>query len=195
MKTKWLYITLIFALTMGVLALWDAPTQDITSEHKSIQSVSLPPYAIIADAHTQHFDQKGELSYQFVAKTLRHFRLNLSKISEGDYATLDSPQLTLYTQDGPWFITAETGKATENGAILTLWNNVRIWQNDNVTQQITELTTDKLIIEPLKKVVRTMSRVEITSPQGQLESIGMNINLLSKRIKLHSQVRGYHEPI
>lgn len=180
---------------MVTVFFWESPPQILTPKHKATEDKALIPYAIIIDAHTQHFDDKGVLSYQFTSQKLQHFRVNLSEISPGDYTTLDAPKLTLYTQDGPWFITAELGKATDNGNTLTLWNNVQIWQSNDGNKQTTELKTDQLIIEPLNKTVKTASKVNITSAQGQLESIGMNINLNTKRIELLNKVRGHHEPI
>lgn len=195
MKNNWFYISLICGLCLAVLYFWESPSQILKSWKISSTTDTHTPYSIISKAKTQHFDKGGKLSYEFFTETLKHFRLDLSKISEDDYTALESPKLTLYTNDGPWYVTALEGKATDNGNILTLWKNVKIWQNAEQNDQQIELLTDELVIEPVRKRIHTGSQVIIRSVQGQLEARGMEVNLLTRKIKLLNQVKGRHEPI
>lgn len=193
MKHNWVYISLAAALVVAAILLWDAPPQMLIPFGDK-QDPAQFPYAVIEDARSRHFDSEGKLSYEFVAKTLRHFRLDLSKVSEGDFTSLDAPQLTLYTGDAPWYVTADNGELSERGTLLTLWPNVRIWQEEN-PDEVTELTTTRLEIRPQQKVISTAEEVSITSPLGKVEAKGMTVDLDNKRIQLLNRVRGYHEPI
>ncbi len=194
MKNNWFYIAVIIALVAATVVLWETPPQELIPLLDNEAEPELIPYAVIENAHSRHYDQEGALSYEFLAGVLNHYRLDMSTISEGDFTSMEAPQLTLFAEGNTWYITADKGKVTEFGAVLTLWENVRIWQpdldNDNV-----ELTTQKLEIRPRDKTVRTDQPVRISSGQGTLEAVGMTVNLNSETIHLLQRVRGYHEPI
>lgn len=192
-RHNWVYISLAAALVVAAILLWDAPPQMLIPFGDK-QDPAEFPYAVIEDARSRHFDSEGKLSYEFVANTLRHFRLDLSKVSEGDFTSLEAPQLTLYTDDAPWYVTADNGELSERGTLLTLWPNVRIWQEDNPSE-VTELTTTRLEIRPQQKMISTAEEVSITSPMGKVEARGMTVDLDNQRIQLLNRVRGYHEPI
>lgn len=193
MKHNWIYISLVATLVISVVVLWETPPRILIPFGAEGEGARFP-YAVIENAHSKHFDPDGNLSYEFVASTLRHFRLDLSRVSEGDYTSLESPKLTLYTDGQPWYVTADHGELGERGTLLTLWPNVRIWQEENAGQ-ITELMTTRLEIRPGEKVVSTDAEVKISSPQGRLDALGMRVDLENKRIELLNRVRGYHEPI
>lgn len=193
MKHNWIYISLAAALVVAVILLWDAPPQMLIPFGDK-QDPAQFPYAVIEDARSRHFDSEGKLSYEFVTNTLRHFRLDLSRVSEGDFTSLESPRLTLYTDETPWYVTADHGKLTERGTRLTLWPNVRIWQEESANN-VTELTTSRLEIRPQLKEVSTTAEVTITSTTGKIEAQGMTVDLKNQRIQLLNRVRGYHEPI
>lgn len=194
MKHNWLYISLIVALTVVIILVWETPTKLLIPFGQEAERDKLFPYAVMDNPHSKHFDPDGHLSYEFVAATLRHFRLDLSQVSPGDFTSLETPQLTLHTDTTPWYATADQGELSERGTTLTLWPNVRIWQGEN-PDEITELTTTRLEIRPREKIVRTDAEVLITSPEGRVEAQGMTVDLAKKRIQLLSRVRGYHEPI
>lgn len=193
MKNNWLYIVLILGLLSLAVMLWDSSPEKLIFPDEPVPP-ALTPYAIIDGAHSRHYGAQGELSYEFVAQTLRHFRIDLSHISPDDYTTMSQPQLTLYTDELPWFVTAERGRIADQGDTLTLWQSVRIWQ-ELEDGQMTELTTDRLVIQPKDKQVHTQSEVTIRSAQGRINAEGMTVDLNTKTIQLLSKVRGYHEPI
>jgi lipopolysaccharide export system protein LptC len=194
MKHNWLYLTLVIALIAVVVAVWEAPPKLLIPFGEQAARDRLFPYAVIDQAHSRHFDPDGHLSYEFVANTLRHFRLDLTRVSEGDFTSLEAPQLTLHTEDVPWYATADSGELSEHGTLLTLWPNVRIWQKDEA-EQVTELTTSRLEIRPRDKTISTDAEVLISSAQGRLEAQGLKVDLVNKRIHLLNRVRGQHEPI
>jgi lipopolysaccharide export system protein LptC len=193
MKNNWLVISVIVVLTLATLYFWDSPPKMLLPGPLFDESKRFP-YAIINDAHSQHFDDNGQLSYEFVAITLKHFRRDFGVFRKDDYTELEAPALTLFTEDQPWYITAEMGKLTEKGELLVLTDKVRIWQQ-NQPEGVTELTTNTLEIQLTKKQVKTADDVQIRLPQGQFEARGMIIDLATKNIQLLERVRGIHEPI
>ncbi len=194
MKHNWLYISLVVALIVAVITVWETPPKLLIPFGDEASRDQLFPYAVIEEARSQHFDPEGRLSYEFVATTLRHFRLDLARVSEGDFTSLEAPQLTFHAGDSPWFATADQGELSERGTLLKLWPNVRIWQADDPAG-VTELTTSNLEIRPREKVISTKADVVITTAQGKIEAKGMTVDLTNKRIQLLNRVRGYHEPI
>jgi lipopolysaccharide export system protein LptC len=194
MKYNWLYLSLVVALIALVLAVWETPPKLLIPFSEPTQRDKLFPYAVIEEAQSSHFDPDGHLSYEFVAATLRHFRLDLAQVSDGDFTGLETPRLTLHTRETPWYATADLGELSEGGTLLTLWPNVRIWQEE-AAGQITELTTTRLEIRPRDKFISSDEEVVITSPQGRIEAQGIKVDLANKRIHLLNQVRGYHEPV
>lgn len=194
MKNNWFYISLIIALAVATILFWDSPPRILLPNNSPVDETQLFPYAVIDQAHSKHFDADGRLSYEFSATTLKHFRLDLTRIGEGDFTTLDAPLLTLYADGNAWFISAEMGRVTEQGTLLKLLRNVRVWQEKD-DGQLLELTTEELFIYPVAKLIKTDAVVKIQSHQGALEATGMVVNLANKHIQLLHKVRGYHEPI
>lgn len=194
MKYNWLYVAIAAALVGLALLLWETPPQALLPDRGEDDEGQPLPYAIIENAHSRHFDNSGQLSYEFVARTLYYFRHDLTQVSEEDFTTLDEPQLTLFTGDKRWYVTADRGRLSDSGRVLTLWDNVRVWRPEDGGGEI-NLNTSKLVVLPQAKLVNTDAPVRIESPQGALEAIGMSVDLNSQKIELKQSVRGYHEPI
>jgi len=194
MKHNWFYLSLVVALIAAVVVVWETPPKLLLPFGEALEKDKLFPYAVIEDARSKHFDPDGGLSYEFDAATLRHFRLDLTRVSDGDFTSLQTPQLTLHTRETPWYATADSGELSERGTLLTLWPNVRIWQETG-PDLVTELTTSRLEIRPRDKTISTDAEVIISSPQGRIEAQGIKVDLANKRIHLLNRVRGYHEPV
>lgn len=192
MKNNWLYIGVILVLVAATVMLWETPPQDLlplgTDEEKPVAFA----YATLEDAHTQRFDENGELSYEFNAKTIYHYRLSVDDSAPGDYTELVEPQLTLLSKGKKWLVSAERGILEQQGEILTLHRNVRILRPDPNEEDI-ELSTDQLEVYPQQKTAKTDHKVLIQSPNGAIEGVGMNIDLSTQNIQLLSQVTGHYE--
>jgi LPS export ABC transporter protein LptC len=193
LRNNSVYALLVIALILGVILLWETPNKLLTP-FDELAPQNQFPYAVVEQAHTQHFDEQGKLSYEFDAKSLKHFRINLKHISAEDYTQLDAPEFTLQAEAAPWYATANNGTLTQKGELLTLWPNVRIWQT-NKEGEIIELNTERLEIQPREKIIRTDALVQIISPQGRIQAKGIQVDLTEQRIQLLNQVEGYHEPI
>lgn len=194
MKNNWAYIALAVALVVVTVFIWDSPPTLLLPDIEPLDESDLIPYAVMDEAHSKHFGVDGALSYEFSAVTLKHFRLDLGKISTGDFTTLEQPLLTLYTENDAWYVSAKLARVTEQGSLLKLWQDVRVWQEQDDGQTL-ELTTDEILIYPTEKLVKTDSAVNIQSPMGSLNAIGMVVDLDKKNIKLLNNVHGSHDPI
>lgn len=194
MKNNWFYIALVVGLAAAVLFMWDKPPSMLLPQPDIFDESKLIPYAVIDQAQSRHFNEDGQLSYQFSTSTLKHFRLDLGEISSRDFTTLDNPVLTLYANDEVWYVSSHQGRVTEQGEVLKLSQKVRVWQ-EKTGDDILELNTEELLIYPNKKMIQTDQLVTIRSSQGAIEARGMVVDLEDKHIQLMSKVRGKHDPI
>ena len=193
---NWLYIALICGITATIALLWGARPELLDSLTKLVSPFERFPYAVLHDAKTSHFNEDGSLSYEFDAVTLKHFRADTQKSSDEDYMLITAPKLTLYGDPKPWHVTAKQGKVMQQGGKLTLWDDVRVWQAPNTnSNSTTELITDNLNIYPELKRIETDAHVHVISPSGTVDADGLEIDMLTQRIKLLANVRGHHEPI
>lgn len=192
-KQNSLSIILVAGLVALALALWDTDPSSLIPKAFDTQTEHFP-YAKLQDARTQHFDQSGQLSYEFFSREMLHYRKNANLTQEDDFTTMTQPELTLYTEGQPWRVLAKNGRITEFGAKLTLSGEVTIWQTQD-NGDTTKLITERLVLYPQSKRIDTEQAVEIRSPLGTMTAIGMEVNLETRNIKLLEQVRGHYEPI
>ena len=107
---------------------------------------------------------------------------------------MHKPVFTILANDQPWRIAADQGKLHDSGETLTLWDNVQIWQHGN-EGETNRLTTSELTVKPNEKMIMTDVDVKISGPRGEIEAVGMVVDLEQQKIRLLSDVRGFHEPI
>lgn len=151
-------------------------------------------YALLRTTQSKHFNQKGELAYSYKAASMEYFRADISQTSERDYSLVQAPELTFFGDGLPWFIHAKEGKITDQGDTLQVWGEVRVWQVNAAGQQ-TLLTTQSLTIKPRQQEISTADPVAITSPTGSMGAEGLTVNLDTHILKLHSKVKGTHDPV
>jgi lipopolysaccharide export system protein LptC len=182
-----------------VVLLWDTRPGLLNPLSGLVSPFERFPYAVLHDAHTSHFGEDGGLSYEFDAVTLKHFRADTQNSSREDYVLITAPKLTLYGEPYPWYVTAKQGKVTHQGEKLMLWDDVRVWQSTTIpgdsSPNTTELRTETIDIFPTQKLITTDAKVLIEGPNGAMEAEGLEVNMITQRIKLFNNVRGRHEPI
>ncbi|HEY7774815.1 MAG TPA: LPS export ABC transporter periplasmic protein LptC [Marinagarivorans sp.] len=193
---NWFYISLISVITMGVVLLWDTRPELLNPLSKTESPFERFPYAVLHDAQTSHFNEDGELSYEFDAVTLKHFRADTQNTSDQDYMLITAPKLTLYGEPEPWFVTAKQGKVMAHGEKLILWDDVEVWQTrSGDIDATTKLSTQSIDIYPNLKRIITDAHVHIEGPNGTINADGLEVDMVTQRIKLLANVRGQHEPI
>ena len=200
MNKNTLYQVLAVLLVGGILYYMES-SQNILGTPETLEKESDElPYAVAGNTATQHYSDNGNLDYTFKAKQLKYFNgvdnvaeLDSSEAQQGgEYTLLEEPKFVIYLPDRSWRIESHTGIITEQGNIITLEGNVRIWRNDK-DKSNTELTTESLTIMPHEKFAETDEPVKISSIRGVLTAVGMRVNFSDKKIKLLSRVKARHE--
>lgn len=188
-------IILLLALGFGITVIWWSQGSSTSLLPRLISSVEQPnSYALLQSTQSNHYNQEGKLVYAYKAASMEYFRADISQTSERDYSLVKQPQLTFFGEAAPWFIDAKEGKITDQGDTLEVWGQVRVWQ-ETAPGQSTVLTTDSLTIKPRSQEITTADAVAITSPNGSMAAQGLTVNLDTQILKLHSRVKGTHDPI
>lgn len=151
-------------------------------------------YAQLRATRSKHYNPQGKLAYSYKAASMEYFRADITQASERDYSLVQAPELTFFGEGLPWFIHAKEGKITDQGDTLQVWGDVRVWQVNAAGQQ-TLLTTQSLTIKPRQQEITTADPVAITSPTGSMGAEGLTVNLETHILKLHSKVKGTHDPV
>jgi lipopolysaccharide export system protein LptC len=151
-------------------------------------------YALLQNPQSRHFNEQGQLAYQYKADRMEYFREDLGRIGPTDYSLVQQPELIFYGDGLPWFIAAKAGKILDQGNTLELWDQVRIWQNRPDGSQ-TLVTTERLTLKPKQQAITTAEPVQIKSPSGTLSGTGLSVDLAAQTVKLHSKVKGQHESV
>ncbi len=193
MLKNWLAPAVLIILTLVFLMIWDTPPQNFLKPKKETSEKVTYPTNILHNAVSRKYDEQGKLSSVFEAEESRHFQVNPKRATQKDYTELKQPQLTLHSDSAlPWKITADSGKAKNNGTVIHLWGNVHIWQKD-AQGEISELKTPYLIVKPEQQYAETSKPVMIDSLGNKTEAVGMKAFLKQDKILLLSNVRGIHE--
>ncbi|WP_075187260.1 LPS export ABC transporter periplasmic protein LptC [Teredinibacter haidensis] len=190
-----LYILFICLGISAIVMLWDSSEEILTPPKWQDEDGHSFPYAVAKDASTQHFGDQGKLDYSFTASKLEHYRVESAdnKTSAEEYTLIFEPRFEIYEEKAPWQVEAENGKLVRNTEQITLWNNVRIWQSETLSNiQPTELNTSSLTINPAEKVAYTQEPVKIHSAYGEIDAVGMTADFRQRKIKLHNKVKAIH---
>ncbi len=94
----------------------------------------------------------------------------------------------------PWTITADEATISEDQSLLRLSGHVIAVSNAGFADQITEIRTSQLDIEPATYKAETDSRVQIRIGSRSLTATGMLALLQDNRLQLRSNVSGKFVP-
>lgn len=190
---NWFYIAIIILLTGAVVVVWETPPEMLLPGDEPAKTEA-QLFSVVSQAYARHFDEVGDLSYTFNAEELRHYRYDVTQISDADYTIISEPEVTFYSDDPPWHMSATTGRLTERGLTLVLSDEVRIWQPATDTAKYAaELHTEQLTVRPMEKTARTDAAVTIDTPIGSISAVGMVADLRNQRIQFLSQVQGTYD--
>ncbi|SMF54135.1 lipopolysaccharide export system protein LptC [Alteromonadaceae bacterium Bs31] len=214
-----LYIVLISLGITAIVMLWDSSEKIITPPKYGEGEEKRYPYAVAEGASTRYFGEHGGVDYSFTATKLEHFLLE-GKKNDGlteEYTLITKPHFVIYEQHEPWHIESENGKLMRTTEEITLWDNVRIWQDLSTLQDkdkssedlpppnngetantpkellSSELITSLLTIDPIENVAHTEEPVKISSPYGVINAVGMTADFKQRKIKLHKQIKAIHK--
>ena len=94
----------------------------------------------------------------------------------------------------PWTITADEATISEDQTLLRLSGHVIAISNTGFAEQVTEIRTPQLDIEPTTYKAETDSRVQIRIGSRSLTATGMLALLQDNRLQLKSNVSGKFVP-
>ncbi|WP_018417014.1 LPS export ABC transporter periplasmic protein LptC [Teredinibacter turnerae] len=200
MRKNRFYLLFIAMGIASIVMLWDS-SENVITPPKAEPAPQIP-YAFAEHAATRYFNYSGVLEYAFTANRLEHFRvLGDNRQPVDEYTMVDHPHFTIYQEDTPWHVESVDGKLVRSSEQIALWDTVRIWQEPPERQpgeeapayrEASELTTEKLDINPVEKVAYTDEPVKILTPYGVINAVGMTANFKNRKIELHHKVHAIH---
>lgn len=141
---------------------------------------NLPDYQV-SDISGLQIDEQGQISRQMSAKSLQHF-------ADNDEIQLHAPTVTLYQQgQANWRISANQAISRQDNQYLNLQDNVVAERLSGIALR---LNTESLSAEPAKHLLYTQTPVLVSSPNGQIRSLGLTANTQEGTLNFTGQVRG-----
>lgn len=139
----------------------------------------------VEHAVTTEWNAQGQTSLLLKAEKVEHHPAQAQSI-------LIAPHSLHYRESSPPLeITAKTGYATDDNQRIDLAGNVVVHDN-SISQEATIMRTEQLTIYQAEEYAETDKPVKITSPYGNMEGVGMDIQFQERRLNLHSRVKGIH---
>ena len=186
----WVVVSL---LVIGLVAFWDKSPTELLGED-IVRNANFPQ-AYMTDIELREYDADGNLRNILTTDTAEHFQINPNRPGPNDYTMLTQPRM-LFSENAdiaPWHLTANEGKIDQNGQLVTLFNDVRVYQQ-SPEEGLLELLTSELRIKASQQYAETDKAVKMRAQQGHLDTLGMKAYLGEDRIELLSRVRGTYEP-
>lgn len=177
------FIAKILLLILAVISIWL-----LSGEEEKKDAIPENEHMRTADYSMTHFtltimDDSGTPSRVISGDKLAH------------YADDDSTEIlfpiarVIDQQKDTWILSSNKGLTQGEGEEIVLTGNVIITRQDN--NEI-ELRTEKLILDTLHNTAYTDLAVNIKSPYGNTDSVGLHAALEDKMINLHSRVKGHY---
>lgn len=195
MPRNLLSLLAIIILTILFVVLWDSPPEGLRRLVGARETPAAYPQSYLTDVETIQFNADGEMDYSVQAARVSYYQFNPHRKTIRDYTLIDTPNITMFDADNPpWQVSAEHGRTSDEGTMIKLWGNVKIWRTDQ-KGNTSELSTSQLVIKPKAQYAETDKPVMINTANGKAQAIGMKAFLKQQRIQLLSNVRGVHEAI
>ena len=180
------FITVLSVITLLIAISFQYQQQSTPAPSAKKTPQSAEPDFYLSNTTSIEFDPSGQPRYRFNAKRLEHFPV-------GDYTLVESPDITLFHDDGtPWYISANQGRASSGNENIKLWDNVVILRD--TPKDPLQMNTRTLTIIPTKDMAETKQDIEILGKRGKVEATGMKAYINENRMELLSNVRVWHEP-
>ena len=153
-------------------------------------SEARPLEAYAENVNTISYDDRGRRLYTLRAQRQLYFR-------DGS-AQLENPYIQFHGSDQPdWHITSLSGKtletppevSSEDHNLVELEGNVEILRLEQGRSRL-EITTEKLLVDPVSETLTSNLDVAIVSDGLQLDSEGMVAELQSDELSLTRNVTG-----
>ena len=115
---------------------------------------------------------------------------------EQQTSEFDSPEIIIFNDNGSKiFATSLKGHTQNNNDLITLIGDVEVKQPASKEESYPlNITTDKLTVSQSLQKVTTDLPVTATRGSQKITALGMTMNLNSKVLELHSDVKGRYDP-
>ena len=141
--------------------------------------------AFVNQAEIRQFNAAGKLSEKMVATRVEHDPWAKQSL-------MDEPNIVLIREDDSTIVlTSLHGELSDDRGLIMLAGNVRVQDNHNISQP-SLMTTEVLRYHTVKDLAETDKKVTFTVGKNIMRSVGMEANLHSSQLKLHSNVRGIY---
>lgn len=141
------------------------------------------PDAIVDKLQLTRLNEQGSPLYLLNAARMVHY-------ADDDTTELALPQLRRRGESGEVTITAERGTVTHGGEEVYLHDNVLVVRAATADREELRIHTDYLHVLAEKNIALTDRAVSITEGQSVLSGVGMEYDDNSRRLALHSKVKG-----
>jgi lipopolysaccharide export system protein LptC len=147
------------------------------------------PSYIADDVKSNHYDETGFNDYRIYADKMTSY-------PEDDIAIFEAPNITVFIKDKQtqaitvWKFSSVTGTLEKKNKLL-LSDDVLI-ENLSKDQLVQKMLTNKAIIMLDHKEITSELKVTWTGPQVQQEGVGMWASMVTKEMKLYSNIKAVY---
>lgn len=169
-----LFLTLIFA----------ALRFESERLERTAQKSSQPNAAefFLEQAITTHYTPQGKIDYQLNSDHLEYFK-------QTETANVTQAYFIFYNQAGQtWHSRSDTATLFNSSDDIALAGNIRIWQPDRHL----EITTQSLNLSHSRSIAETLDPIQLKSPAGVTQSVGLKLDMNQEKLQLVSQVVGHY---
>lgn len=176
------YTTLAILLILVIGSGWLLNSRPESEKRKDSRDLNEGYYLL--DATISDTNETGKQIYSLNAARIDHI--------PGDGSVQLTELKVIYTGEAAdaWTIEAEHGVMGASRDQLNLRGGVTISSRDSETERSTTISTEQLILDIANNHARTDQPVRINISGGELNAMGMEADLVARKIDLLADVRG-----
>ena len=209
---KWYLFVVVLLVLLGLLLLTSPPEplKRVFSPSNTVKTKALPfPLFYMRDMKTVQYAVNGRPLYQLETVKFDYYEgpgETAEDRQANAYATLERPLLTFYGEEpsaygeeplddkasSTWRLSAANGESRDNGELVILTGDVRLWQmRDGMVT--TELTTQSMTVNPVQAFAQTDQQVVASNVTSTIEATGVKFYIDSNEIEFLSAVKGVYD--
>lgn len=189
-----MYLNLKGLLSLAALALavgatwWIARSPNLTGGQENGPQRSVPPGYYLRNAKVIGMGEDGRILYEIYARQAEQYPLEeRMQLEEVEVSYRDETEI-------PWRLTGDRGTAPLDQSFLELTGNVRLRSLAATEDKATEITTDTIRLDTIRRIATTDGRVSLRFGDQQVNATGMIAYLDEDRLELTSNVNGKFSP-
>lgn len=193
LRKRFLFSFIVAMVGLGLLWIEDYTAQTIQEDS---EDASLLPDYYGEGLKNKIFSETGQLKNEFDALSSTHYPAQR-------YTDLIQPKVKAVAKNGEeWVIKSLSGRHFENDQKIVLTQEVLISPSTAASfasglskdEEAATIRTSKLTLFTQTKIAETDQPVEVISPNGRIDAVGMIINIDQQRVEFLSQVKAKYVP-